>query len=260
MKNVKGFLSGFVVALLLFSSIGVFAAVSTQSIDVLMNSINIAINGEVKGNAGESYQLSNGGQVPFSIVYKGTTYLPLRKVAELLDKEVTWNGDTNTAGVKEKKAEPNQSENSRLSPANIGEKLTLQTNNSYSENYSLEMTLTEIVRGNEAESIVQNANQFNDGSGSDKEYILAKFKIKMLATENDAAIDINNSLFDAVSQNGVVYDDFISVAGLSPSLATEYYQGSEYEGYVYFLVNNNDQALARFKIAYEEYIWFELFE
>jgi len=53
----------------------------------------------VVGKAGMNYTLPNGKQVPYSILYKGTTYLPMRKVAELVGKEVTWDQDTNTAGI-----------------------------------------------------------------------------------------------------------------------------------------------------------------
>lgn len=73
-----------------------------QSIEVAFNSINLKFDGNSVSKIGESYTLYNGETVPFSILYKGTTYLPIRKVSELFDKEVGWNNDTNTVtlGVK----------------------------------------------------------------------------------------------------------------------------------------------------------------
>ena len=56
-----------------------------KSISVLFNSINITVNGE----AVESD----------NILYEGTTYVPLRDVAEMLGKEVSWDGETKTAGI-----------------------------------------------------------------------------------------------------------------------------------------------------------------
>src|SRR6056297_1719153 len=54
---------------------------------------------------GENYLLSSGVEVPNSILYKGTTYLPIRNVGELLGKEITWNGLTSTAGINDKVTE-----------------------------------------------------------------------------------------------------------------------------------------------------------
>jgi len=58
-----------------------------ESISVLFNSINITVNGE-------AVQSDN-------ILYEGTTYVPLRDVAEILGKEVSWDGETKTAGINE---------------------------------------------------------------------------------------------------------------------------------------------------------------
>lgn len=96
MKRLQGFITGFVVSSILFLSIsGVFA----ESINAIFNAVNIKINGVLAAKAGENYTLSNGDEVPFSISYKGTTYLPMRKLAELLGKEVNWDSKTKTAIV-----------------------------------------------------------------------------------------------------------------------------------------------------------------
>jgi hypothetical protein len=59
-----------------------------ESINVIMNSVNVKINGiELESE---------------SILYNGTTYLPLRKVAESVGKDVTWNQETMTADIIEK--------------------------------------------------------------------------------------------------------------------------------------------------------------
>lgn len=91
-QGLKGFICGFLAAIVLLISIPALAA----SIDVIFNPLNIVINGVKATNKGENYTLTNGNEVPFSIVYKGTTYLPLRKLSELMGKELKLDSTTDT--------------------------------------------------------------------------------------------------------------------------------------------------------------------
>lgn len=59
-----------------------------ESINVIMNTVKVQVNGQ---------DLSSE-----SILYNGTTYLPLRKVAESVGKDVDWNQETMTANIIEK--------------------------------------------------------------------------------------------------------------------------------------------------------------
>lgn len=98
MKNAKrnvawGFFMAFLFTLVLMTT-PVLAA--NTSSDAVINSVNIMLDGEVVGNAGSNYTLSNGSSVPLSIVYEGTTYLPVRKLSELLGKDVGYISATNT--------------------------------------------------------------------------------------------------------------------------------------------------------------------
>ena len=97
--QLKGYIAGFISAIVLLSSINVYADGLNKTLDVVVNKINISINGVVVGKAGANYTLDNGGNVPYSILYKGTTYLPMRKVAELVGKSVEWDNNTNTASI-----------------------------------------------------------------------------------------------------------------------------------------------------------------
>jgi|GEM_PF-5357530 len=78
----------FVIVFALILTTPVLADSFIESINVVMNSVNVRINGE---------ELESE-----SILYNGTTYLPLRKVAESVGKDVTWNQETMTADIIEK--------------------------------------------------------------------------------------------------------------------------------------------------------------
>lgn len=86
-KTIKGFVLGLIVATMLMGT--VFGVGVREMIEVAFNSINLTVN-EKKVEAD-------------NILYKGTTYVPLRAIGEMLGKDVGWNGDTNTASINDKK-------------------------------------------------------------------------------------------------------------------------------------------------------------
>ncbi|HHX62560.1 MAG TPA: peptidylprolyl isomerase [Epulopiscium sp.] len=80
---MRKYLNVIVIAALLTTTL--YAAQITKKIDVVFNAITIMVNGEeVKAD---------------NIVHQGTTYVPLRAISELLDKEVTWTAETKTAYI-----------------------------------------------------------------------------------------------------------------------------------------------------------------
>lgn len=88
----------------------VFAKQITTKIEVLFNDVKIEVNGK-------KVESDN-------IVYKGTTYVPLRSVSELLSKDVEWNGETKLAKINDKSID-------KESPVvtmemNSGEKIKIQ--------------------------------------------------------------------------------------------------------------------------------------
>lgn len=89
MERLKKFLVALIILTLIISTL-TFAAGSKVTIEVLLNSINLTVNGK-KVDAD-------------TIVYQGTTYVPLRATAEMLGKEVGWNQETQTASIDDKKA------------------------------------------------------------------------------------------------------------------------------------------------------------
>lgn len=70
------------IMVLSFATLG---ATQFQNIAVEFNTVNITVGGN-------TVQADN-------ILYNGTTYVPLRAVAEMLGQSVEWNGETNTANI-----------------------------------------------------------------------------------------------------------------------------------------------------------------
>lgn len=100
-KGFKGFIIGMITTILIMSTV-VYGDDYSQKLSVLVNSVKLAIDGDVVADKGESYQLSNGDEVPFTLLYNGTTYLPIRKVSEIFGKEIGWDNATETVYLGEK--------------------------------------------------------------------------------------------------------------------------------------------------------------
>lgn len=88
-QKVKGIITGIVVGVLLSSGISI-AKTTTTLYNVLTQGISIVVDGQKinpKDGAGNKVE-------PF--IYNGTTYLPVRAVADAFKKEVSWDKDSYT--------------------------------------------------------------------------------------------------------------------------------------------------------------------
>jgi hypothetical protein len=90
--------------------------------------------------------------------------------------------------------------------------------NTFFYKFKIELTLTQVIRGEAALELAKEGNMFNSAPPEGKEYLFAKFKIVALDSKDDAVIDVNSALFDLVSQSGTAYNDFVSVAGVTPKI------------------------------------------
>ena len=90
-QRLKDMVCGAVIAsMVLCSGTVAFAKVANMNIPVSFSNIKIIVDGK---------QLSTSKE-PFT--YNGTTYLPVRAVAEAVGKDVTWDGATKTVYLGEK--------------------------------------------------------------------------------------------------------------------------------------------------------------
>ncbi len=84
MKRFRDVFIGVIIGCMLMATPVLADSILTK-IDVILNGVNVQLEG-------------NNVQVD-SILYNGTTYLPMRKVAELVGKDIQWNQDTKTANI-----------------------------------------------------------------------------------------------------------------------------------------------------------------
>ncbi len=227
MKNkIKGFIFG-IVLMLLLSNLTAFGLGPSQLIEVIMNSVNLTVNGQKVAAD--------------TILYNGTTYVPLRATAEMLGKEVGWDAATSTASINDKTnaTAPSTGSYNRANPAPIGTKQSVTVSN-FMEEYSVEIKVSEVIRGEAALDMILKANQFNDRPAADEEYILSKIYIKVLDSKDDKRVSIGAYSFDLFNTGNTKYDEFYSVVIPSPQLSTELYAGAEHEGYAAFKVKKDD--------------------
>lgn len=92
-KELKGFVIGVAITSMILTALPIAAEKTTKTAELFYNDIKVVIDGkradlkDVKGNNVD----------PFII--DGTTYLPVRAVANALDKAVSWDGDTRTVYI-----------------------------------------------------------------------------------------------------------------------------------------------------------------
>lgn len=101
MKRIPTFVAGMLTAAVI-GGLGVGALAASGA--VTFNASNLMFNGQQISAKGEGYTLDNGCQAPASITYTdekdgGTTYLPVRRISELLDVEIGWDGATGSVTV-----------------------------------------------------------------------------------------------------------------------------------------------------------------
>jgi len=92
-QRIQGIIIGFMAAIL-FSGITVWAATGTKTVEITYNDIKINLDGK------EITPKDANGNVVEPFIMDGSTYLPVRAVAEALGNDVNWDGDTNTVIMK----------------------------------------------------------------------------------------------------------------------------------------------------------------
>jgi hypothetical protein len=93
-----------------------------------------------------------------------------------------------------------------------------------------EITVREVIRGDQALRIVQETNQFNDPPAAGMEYIAVKVHVRYIDPK-DKTHKINRTYFKTTGDANVVYDS-PSIVAPAPALDATLFPGGEYEGWV----------------------------
>ncbi len=156
-KHLKGCIIGFIIAIILMNSPFAMAQGLKRMIEVTFNSVNLRVNGQaVKGD---------------TILYNGTTYVPLRAIGELLDKEIVWDGATNTANVNDNQGVGLKENTNSFPYSSTQNNVTIKLNKVVQDSDSLRLYITyinnsqkEAMTGDSLAKIVVNGKQYTYNS------------------------------------------------------------------------------------------------
>jgi hypothetical protein len=93
-KEFKGFIAGTIITAIVIAGIPAFAESISKSINVTFNSVKIALSGK-------AVSIDN-------LTYKGSTYVKLSSVCDLLGKTPNWDAKTKTINIVDKKNGPDK--------------------------------------------------------------------------------------------------------------------------------------------------------
>ncbi|SFI59210.1 protein of unknown function [Paenibacillus sp. UNC496MF] len=184
-------------------------------------------------------------------VINGLTYLPLRDIGTLLGANIQYDASTKTVKVDNNASQSPSTGTgnsttppvgsiglSRSNPAPLGTTVTYSVKD-YSDSYTGQLTLEEVIRGDRAWQMIHEENQFNDPAPDGYEYVLAKINVKVVKNnEKDAQVRFNSYSFTLVSSQG---KDYEKASVVTPDeLEASLYEGASDSGYAAFLVKKAD--------------------
>ena len=118
-------------------------------------------------------------------------------------------------------------------------------------NEDWELTVTDVVIGDEAWEMLLDANQFNDPPDKATDYILAKINARYIG-QGDEAKDIHGFHFDLLNGDGELYET-PSLVEPMPDLNFDMYPGAEVEGWLAFAGLKDDTGfMLRFNTTYQD--------
>lgn len=254
---MKRFLSGFLAGVVLATTLGAIAAVTYTAEPA---AFKVLVNGKEFVSD------------PPALVVEGRTYLPLRAMGDALGVPVNWNEALRQAevGTTSTTTTSQTTSYSRINPAPLN---TVQTYTSKNPNSFIDMSsirpdhtvnvrIIEVTRGEKANRLVKESNQFNDEPKDGYEYIIAKVAVSAMSVQNDASIEASSYDFDFYSGNNEEYEDtYVAFEG---ELGTKIYAGGNAEGYIIGEIKKDDPnpkvvyGLVSGDETYGKAIWFDL--
>lgn len=141
--------------------------------------------------------------------------------------------------------------------ATVDDELYDDQGNPYAIKFDL--TITEVIRGDEAYQKLMSMNEFNEAAPEGYEWVLAKTKVKFVESETeDLSFFIDGIMnFEMVSESGDIYSGDV-YATTEPDFSFEMYVGNEKEGYIANLVKTGEKAQLRYEEMLGGNVFFEL--
>jgi hypothetical protein len=107
-----------------------------------------------------------------------------------------------------------------------------------------QVTVLEVVRGEDAAAKIKEANQFNDPAPEGQEFLLLRVHVRALAGDGpDKTVNIDSNWFKVTGEKNVVYDRPSTVPP-EPSLDATLYPGGEAEGWVVVSAATGEKGLS----------------
>ncbi len=226
---MKKFISGLLVGLIIASSLAVIAAPKIK--EAFFNDV---IKLEVDGKTIDTDMVT----VILEGSVDGTNFVSARALAEALGAKVEWDGKNKKILVTSKDFVPVTTGYSYSNPAPLNTTQVIEVEELL-QKYKVEMSVKEIIRGEGAWKLVQEANMFNEPAPEGYEYLLAKIYFKLLDIDEGKQYNLTGVSIDLVSSDGKDYDYAFAVAP-EPSLNARLYKGASHEGWAVYLVRKDD--------------------
>lgn len=142
----------------------------------------------------------------------------------------------------------------RKNPAKLNETVRVELNSILNKGIA-EVSLIEVIRGDEAAKMIADANALNDPAPDGKEYILAKFSITFVqdTSGKDEPLTVSYLNFSYASSTFSVNDD-LQLVVVKDKLDLKLYEGASGDGYVLLVADKDDAGYA----VFNNDIWFAL--
>lgn len=227
-KRLQGIVAGMLIGALLLGG-ATFAKQVSEKVDIFYNNIKIFIDGT------ELVPKDANGNTVEPFIMNGTTYLPVRAVANAFGKDVDWDGETQTVYLG---AKPGENIYNRINPAPIGTPQTISISD-YSDKYTATVTVKEVIRGEAATKKALEDNMFNEKPEEGCEYYIVKVAVNVLNVEGDKSVSLSSYDFDFYSTDFAEYDDYTFVT-LKEPFSGSAYSGGTVEGYICHQIKTTD--------------------
>lgn len=107
-----------------------------------------------------------------------------------------------------------------------------------------EIQILEVVRGEAALTMAQQANQFNSPPAEGQEYVAVRARVRLLASEtSNQPVEVNDAYFRTTGSNNTVHD-LPSVVEPEPALRARLYPGGVVEGWTILQAAQGETELA----------------